>query len=29
LRISEYILGNTEDHDDEHTPWVKAIVKAF
>jgi hypothetical protein len=24
--ISEYILGNTEDHYDEHTPWVRAIA---
>jgi hypothetical protein len=25
--IAEYILGNTEDHYDEHTPWVRAIVQ--
>ena len=24
--ISEYILGNTEDHYDEHLPWVRAIA---
>ena len=24
--ISEYILGNTEDHYEEHTPWVQAIA---
>lgn len=24
--IAEYILGNTEDHYDEHTAWVRAIV---
>jgi hypothetical protein len=24
--ISEYILGNTEDHYEEHTPWVRAIA---
>jgi hypothetical protein len=22
----EYILGNTEDHYDEHTSWILAIV---
>lgn len=25
--IAEYILGNTEDHYEEHTPWVLAIAK--
>jgi hypothetical protein len=24
--IAEYILGNTEDHYDEHTPWMRAIL---
>jgi hypothetical protein len=24
--ISEYVLGNTEDHYDEHTAWILAIV---
>ena len=24
--IAEYILGNTEDHYDEHLPWILAIV---
>lgn len=23
--VSEYILGNTEDHYEEHTPWIRAI----
>lgn len=26
--ISEYILGNTEDHYQEHLPWVLAIVSS-
>jgi hypothetical protein len=25
--IAEYILGNTEDHYDEHTAWIRAIVQ--
>ena len=25
--IAEYILGNTEDHYDEHTTWMRAIVQ--
>jgi hypothetical protein len=24
--IYEYVLGNTEDHYEEHTPWIQAIV---
>lgn len=24
--ISEYILGNTEDHYDEHTPWIRELA---
>jgi hypothetical protein len=26
--IAEYLLGNTEDHYEEHTPWMLAIVQA-
>jgi hypothetical protein len=26
--IAEYVLGNTEDHYDEHTPWLLAFVRA-
>jgi hypothetical protein len=25
--IAEYLLGNTEDHYDEHTSWIRAIVQ--
>jgi hypothetical protein len=25
--IAEYILGNTEDHYEEHTAWMRAIVQ--
>jgi hypothetical protein len=27
--IAEYILGNTEDHYNEHTPWIRAIAQSF
>jgi hypothetical protein len=26
--IAEYILGNTEDHYDEHTAWLLKIVES-
>jgi hypothetical protein len=25
--VAEYVLGNTEDHYDEHRPWMEAIVE--